>query len=318
MTDNETAQGVKAALRALAVAAALLAALLVASRLFEPKTNNSEFGLFDAGTSGIAAEPQDTIDVVVVGDSLALNSFWPKQFWGDRGYTLFVCSSLAQKLPEGYTMLSNALKNQSPKVVLIETHDVFVPFTWEFALLNELQMHLPILRYHSRWRVFKPSDLVTRPEATWIDPHKGARIENQTDAVDGEDLDEYLDQIDETSAAEEIDTQGDLFLGRMVDACEEAGAIPVLVSVPSVVDWSAERHNAVEAWAKEHGVSYLDLNLSTEEIGLDWSTDSKDGGDHLNASGAEKFSHYMSALLDDEYDLPDHRGDSAYASWEAL
>ena len=315
MAETKTAQGVRVALRALAVVACLLGALLVTSRIFGPKTNNSEFGLFDAGTSGIAAEPQDTIDVVVVGDSLALNSFWPKQFWDERGYALYVCSSLAQKLPEGYTMLHNALENQSPKIVLIEAHDAFTPFTWDFALLNELQSCFPVLRYHSRWRVLKPSDFVTRPEATWLDPQKGARIEDQTDAVEEEDLGEYLEHTDDT---EEIDPQSDFFLKRMVDTCVASGATPVLVSVPSVKDWSMEHHNALELWAAEHDVAYLDLNLQSDAIGIDWSTDSKDGGDHLNASGAEKFSRYMSVILDEEYDLPDHRGDPAYETWNQL
>ena len=79
-----------------------------------------------------------------------------------------------------------------------------------------------------------------------------------------------------------------------------------------------EHHNALELWAAEHDVAYLDLNLQSDAIGIDWSTDSKDGGDHLNASGAEKFSRYMSVILDEEYDLPDHRGDPAYETWNQL
>ena len=315
MANDKTPGFMRTALRALAVAGALLAALVYTSLVFQPKTNNSEFGLFDAGTSGIAAEPKDTIDVVVVGDSVALNSFDPRQFWNENGFALYVCSSLAQKLPDGHTMLRNALENQSPKVVLIEVHPVFTEFTWDFALLNELQHYLPILRYHSRWRVLKPVDFTLTHQDTWIDPNKGARIESAIDAVEDDEINGYME---ETSKTETLDPQNALYLQRMVDLCVESGATPVLVSVPSVVDWSTERHNAIDAWAKEHGVAYHDFNLKTDEMGLDWTTDSKDGGNHLNASGAQKLTRYVGALLDSEYDLPDHRQDEAYASWNQL
>ena len=315
MPEVKGTSGFTLVLRALLVAAVLMACLTCTSRVFAPKTNNCEFGLFDAGTSGISAEPKNTIDVVVVGDSLALNSFIPRQFWYEHGYTLYVCTSLAQKLPDGYTMLRNALENQSPKVVLIETNEIFTEFNWDFALLNELQMSLPVFRYHSRWRVLKPSDFVDSYEPTWIDSQKGARIEKGTEAADNDEVADYMEEVNKV---ETIEPQNDFYLKRMVDYCVAHGATPVFVSVPSVAEWGMDQHDAVEAWAKEHGIAYYDLNLKTDEMGLDWTTDSKDAGNHLNVLGAEKFTRYMGNLLDSEYDLPDHRQDEAYASWNQL
>ena len=37
---------------------------------------------------------------------------------------------------------------------------------------------------------------------------------------------------------------------------------------------------------------------------------------HLNVRGAEKVSTYLAEYLAAHYELPDHRGDEAYASWE--
>ena len=51
-------------------------------------------------------------------------------------------------------------------------------------------------------------------------------------------------------------------------------------------------------------------------IGIDWTQDTYDKGDHLNYSGAEKVTNFLGAYLDKRYDLPDHRGDKEYASWE--
>ena len=51
---------------------------------------------------------------------------------------------------------------------------------------------------------------------------------------------------------------------------------------------------------------------------IDWSKDCLDKGDHLNASGAERVSIYLAAYLKENYDLPDHRGEEAYASYTQM
>ena len=36
----------------------------------------------------------------------------------------------------------------------------------------------------------------------------------------------------------------------------------------------------------------------------------------MNVGGAEKYTKYMSKYLADRYDLPDHRGQEGYESWD--
>ena len=52
-----------------------------------------------------------------------------------------------------------------------------------------------------------------------------------------------------------------------------------------------------------------------DEIGIDFSTDFADSG-HLNVHGAEKVSVYLADYMTAHFDLPDHRGDAAYSSWD--
>ncbi len=42
-----------------------------------------------------------------------------------------------------------------------------------------------------------------------------------------------------------------------------------------------------------------------------------DAGDHLNISGAEKTTQYLIPFLQ-SLNLPDHRGQKAYAAWDHL
>jgi hypothetical protein len=53
-----------------------------------------------------------------------------------------------------------------------------------------------------------------------------------------------------------------------------------------------------------------------KETGFDWMTDSRDGGNHLNYSGAKKISVWLGNYLVKDYQLEDHRKDSRYQRWQ--
>ena len=69
-------------------------------------------------------------------------------------------------------------------------------------------------------------------------------------------------------------------------------------------------------YAKDNSLTYIDMNLMLDELGIDWSLDSLDKGDHLNLSGAYKVSDYIGKYLRDNYNISDHRTDEAYKKWE--
>lgn len=52
-----------------------------------------------------------------------------------------------------------------------------------------------------------------------------------------------------------------------------------------------------------------------DELGLNPETDMAEAS-HLNYRGTEKLSRYLAGWLASNYDLADHRGDEAYASWD--
>ncbi len=67
---------------------------------------------------------------------------------------------------------------------------------------------------------------------------------------------------------------------------------------------------------EEEGFDFLDLNQCYDEIGIDFATDYYDGTGHVNALGSEKVTSYIGSYITARYDLPDHRGDGRYASWD--
>ncbi len=81
-----------------------------------------------------------------------------------------------------------------------------------------------------------------------------------------------------------------------------------LLSVPSPKNWNAAKHQIVSEYARGGGIDFLDLNPLTQDLKIDWKTDSYDGGDHLNLSGAEKVTDYLGEYLKQRYHFPPSAG----------
>ena len=122
----------------------------------------------------------------------------------------------------------------------------------------------------------------------------------------------------ETEDVQEIPKFVRHYMEDIKKMCEEKNADLLLMSAPSPHNYNYKKHNALENYAKENGLPYIDLNMKTKEIGIDWKKDSYDKGDHLNLHGAQKVTAYMGKYLTENYSLPDHRGEDGYQEWEAL
>lgn len=237
----------------------------------------------------IKSEPDNSIDVLFLGDSECYSSFNPIELLDITGRTSYVCGTSAQRICDTYAILNNAFATQSPEVVVLETNCLYRKTKTEDStndsVMNACIKALPVFANHSDWKNVAakliPSygnkkDLENRGFVTryGIKPYEGGAYMHKTDNVD---------DIDENTLK---------YLSLIYNLCDENGAKLLLVSVPSPKNWSYEKHNGVNEWATAHSVSYLDLNL-VADVGIDWMTDTKDGGDHLNATGAGKVTGYL-------------------------
>lgn len=291
---------------------ALLCALMVAaSYLFMPKNNHKAFGVSDAEmlASGILGEKEDSIDVLVVGDSEAYSSISPMQIWEERGFRSYLCSTPAQPLYDSYRFLRQALERQSPKVVILETNAIFRPYKLNDYLLSRAKNLFSVLRYHDRWKALKVNDFGRPVEYTWTDDLKGFRY---NPAVAAASTQNYMLP---SEASAPIPTLNEACLEDMVALCQENNAELLLVSTPSTINWNNARHNSIAAFAKENNLTYLDLNTMTKEVPIDWAHDTRDRGDHLNYAGAVKVSAFLGKYLQDTYGLADQRDAAHDNSW---
>ena len=81
--------------------------------------------------------------------------------------------------------------------------------------------------------------------------------------------------------------------------------------------WFDEYEEQVETYAEQYHLPYINYLELVDEIKLDYSTDTYDGGLHMNLSGARKLSKHMGKYLTENFSLRDLRDDRQYAEvWE--
>ena len=253
-------------------------------------------------------EEADMIDVLFLGDSLGYTSFSPLQIWKEQGVTSYAGCQSGQMINETYSMLEAAFENQSPKLVVLETNTIFRDSGdlsgMQQMITEKLGSCFPVFRFHNIW---KPMLLGSKyGERTY----KGFMIRSAIMPYTGKD---YMTKNDKKR---DISDGVRMYMEKIIELCGENGAQLMLVSTPSPVNYNDQKHRALEEYAKEKHLDYVDLNLELEKLGINWAVDTMDGGDHPNLTGAQKISRYMGAYLKETYGLSDHRGDDAYSAWD--
>jgi hypothetical protein len=102
------------------------------------------------------------------------------------------------------------------------------------------------------------------------------------------------------------------YLDKITTLCSENDVKLVLIKAPTLYPyWYEEWDNQMEDYAEEHQISYYNLLEAAEEAGIDYSTDTYDGGFHLNVFGAEKLSTYFGSILVDNYGAETEKVDNS-------
>lgn len=321
---------VKRLISILAATALLIAILFVAQAVLVPKyLSSSPEGSLTAEYYGDVAEVSH--DVLFVGDCEVYETFVPAILWEEYGVSSYVRGSPQQLAWQSYYLLEDALRYETPEVVVFNVlalkygepqKEEFNRMTvdgmrWSSskagcikASVTEEETFLsyvfPLLRFHSRWSELTAEDwryaFCDKPTVsdsgyllqTGIEPMTGTPVTPSP-------LADYT--LPETAMS---------YLDRMRELCAEKGITLVLVKSPTNAPryhWWDEWDEQIVAYAAEHDLHYYNLIETQTEIGLDWQTDTYDGGEHLNVYGAEKTTRYFGKILSESYDLPDRRSD---------
>lgn len=93
-------------------------------------------------------------------------------------------------------------------------------------------------------------------------------------------------------------------------------AMVVVAPYAGISQWHQRVYNRAGEIADEYDIPFINGNVLLKEMGIDYSTDAGDIS-HLNYRGNQKFTRYIGDIINDDYDLKDHRKDERYISWQA-
>ena len=285
--------------------------LAVLSQIFVKKNNIKKEKTQENVAKGIAAEPANTIDVLVVGDSEGYSSYIPLEAWNDYGFTSYVCATPRQILSHTMTFISEAVKEQDIKIVLLEANCLYRRTKPSKAIAEVAYNVLPIFEYHDRWKNLKLNDFTDDVNYTNIQESKGYYYSAKIKVKPNTKI------IKKANPNPKVPKENNIYIKQIKKYCDSKGIKLIMYSAPYKLAWNMNRHNGIAKIAKEIGVEYVDLNLE-DSIGIDWKKDTRDGGEHLNYTGASKATKYLSKYLYDTNLLPDHRQDSNYSDWNKL
>ena len=314
----------------------LISFLHIASRIFIPKWLENEDNMYTWIKKGFYEEKRNSLDLLFVGNSDVYRGISPMVLWDEYGIPSYAYSGPGQRVWTGYYMMKEALEYQNPKVIVFDVDAAFSEShsgksnyrkvfdnmkpnqvkweaindnVFEFSWSEKFSFYFPIFRYHSRYSDLTKKDF-TYAFSNYHFAYKGldmtAKIKPYTKG---------FDYMQEKGEVEQLSEKVKTYLDKIVLLCKEKDIPLILIELPSAASWSLAKSKAISLYALENGLTFIDLNLNPEETGLDWMTDSSDGGDHLNVQGAEKITKYLGNYLTSQFDFIDRRSDENYQIW---
>lgn len=287
----------------------LLLLLIILSVICNPKNNTEEAGMHDLSANGILAEEKNTIDIITVGDSESMTSVIPMELWKNYGYTNYICGTAGQSVTESLKMAYRVTKKQKPKFIMMETNTIYFALSPANPAKRVTEYVLPITEYHDRWKKLNKEDFYKKPEYTGVNDLKGY---NYSSVVCAADSSNYMAYTEEKT---KIPTLNKLYIKVLNEYCKENDISLILLSTPSTKNWDYKKHNSMKEFADKEKIEFLDLNVLKDEINIDWNTETRDAGDHLNYKGAQKVTEYVGKYFKEKNVLQDHRKDEKYKKW---
>ena len=257
-------------------------------------------------------------DVIFLGDSEVYYNFSPKVLEEEYGLKAYVRGSANQTIWQSYYLLLDTLRYETPKVVVLSVSSLMKnevesePYNrmtidgmeWsqykyecikESMLLEEtfISYVFPILRYHDRWSELKSEDFkyfFEKPDVSYRGYIERSEIVPMGQLPSVKPLENY--DLPEKSMD---------YLENIRIICEEKEIKLVLVKSPSQYpNWYEEWDEQVESYGDKHNIKYVNLLEVVDEIELDFSVDSFDGGLHLNSTGAIKNTECFGNIIKEE------------------
>lgn len=284
---------------------------------------------------GYFKEPENTIDVVVIGASEVYTGFNSPLAWDDCGFTSYSVSFAGAPGSLYQSMLTEALTTQNPKLVAFEINgflcgDEYLnsrakmhtwfdnipdsPTKWEalekLVEQDELaEFRFPFLKYHDNWRhpLRCGRNLLDQLLFLQVDVSETKCFGTTTSRKESAELEKFKPKFQENSRK---------YLESLLQFCKDQGLEQVLFfrSPHSITNTAPEVYDQIAALIQEYGYDFANFEHAFEETGLDPQNDFYNK-DHLNIYGAEKTTAFLSNYFCTHYDIKTDHPQEVIAQW---
>jgi len=274
-------------------------------------------------------------DVVFIGDCEVYENFTPALLWEEYGINSYIRGSAQQLIWQSYYLLEETLKYETPEVVIfnvlsmkynVPQNEAYNRMTldgmrWSGSKVQSIKASMmeeekfldyvfPILRYHTRIAELSGEDfkyLFHKDKVTYNGYYMRVDVKPAENVPKGRPMADYT--FGETAYE---------YLDKITALCKEKDVQLILIKAPSLYPyWYDQWEVQMEDYAKANDLVYINFLELLEECELDFSTDTYDGGLHLNLSGAEKITRWLGQFLSKEIGLQSRHGEEALeAAWE--
>ena len=270
------------------------------------------------------AQPDGTVDVLLVGNSHSGINIDTATLWDSRGIAAYDLWGGVQPLWNSYHYIVEALKYQTPKLIVLEVMASTSDYEYseeQNQIKNtagmrlsknkleavrasapedrQLNLLLGFPLYHGRFDELTMEDFQHFPWSNGLENFKGSVLRYGTGSYEFESA----EGISDTAPVMDKELE---YLNRIIGLCREKNVPLMLLKTPSLErEQTQPILNTVAGIAEDNGLAFVNMNLMDDELGItadDWSLDR-----HMNASGARKVSAWLADYLQSEYDIPDRR-----------
>lgn len=319
-------------IRAAVSALIIFISLFLLQKLLVPKYVD---GIVEGAFIAEYYEEDKDFDVIFIGDCEVYENFSPVKLWNEYGINSYIRGSAQQYIWQSYYLLEDTLRYETPKVVIFNVQSLqygksqneaynrmtLEGMRWSMSKVNAIRASMtpnehfldyvfPILRYHSRWSEISDEDIrymFGSENVTHNGYYMRVDVKPAENVPEGRILGDYS-----------FSENAWKYLDMMTELCEENGITFILIKAPSLYPyWYDEWEEQVEDYAVKNNLLYINFLEITDEIGIDYNTDTYDAGLHMNLSGAEKLSVWLGRVLIEEVGLEDRRNEERLQSnWE--
>ena len=274
--------------------------------------------------------PENSMDVIVLGSSHAQYSFSPTFFYEDTGLYAYVLGSACQPLEVSYQMLREALKTQSPKLVILETYTAtplrsvceadscYVTAEYQMRGMEKINTinYLPeekavtyrndFINYHNDWRTKETFDFLFEEDDKSIDQSFGY-IPIESDSS----YDNWWYAIKYNDKNNDVELDGlDLdSLNNILNLCRENNIELLMYFTPmDMLDELNQKYRyKVWEYCEDNNVKYVDFVDLSEE--LDYRIPVHNDGFHSKVTGANVTTSYLANFIKDNNYEFNHKED---------